>query len=52
MACCGSSRPSTKYRVTAPDGSVHVYLTQPEASIALATFGGGSMQPITDDETK
>lgn len=49
MACCGSSRGTTRYQVTDPQGTVRVYLTEPEARIALATHGGGSVMVLKDE---
>lgn len=48
MACCGSSGGTLKYRVTDPQGNVRVYLTEPEARIALATYGGGSYEVVRE----
>lgn len=46
MACCGSSGSTKRYRLTAPNGTVHVYLTEVEARIALATHGGGTIEVV------
>lgn len=46
MGCCGSSSGTKRYRLTAPDGTVHVYLTETEARIAIATYGGGTVDVI------
>ena len=51
MACCGSSSSSTKrYRLTAPDGSVHIYLTDVEARIAAHSLGGGTIDVVWEEK--
>lgn len=49
MGCCGSSNGTKRYRLTAPDGTVHIYLTETEARIGLATYGGGTIDVIRSD---
>lgn len=48
MGCCGSRRENKRYRLTDPQGEVHVYLTEPEARIAQAMHGGGIIEIIRE----
>jgi len=48
MACCGSPGTRTKFEVTDPEGNKHVYLTEPEVRIALAKFGGGTVETVRE----
>lgn len=46
-SCGGPQQPSDKWELTTEDGTSRVYLTQVEARVAAAAFGGGTIRKIT-----
>lgn len=47
MSCCGQkTNPLYDYQVTLPDGTKKVFATKPEARIAIAAAGGGTMKYV------
>lgn len=53
MSCCGKrTNPLYDYEVKLPDGTVKRYSTKPEARIAIAAAGGGTMKYVKKDAAK
>jgi hypothetical protein len=47
VSCCGQkTNPLYDYQVTLPDGTKKVFATKPEARIAIAAAGGGTMKYV------